>query len=52
MSELYYNNPVHPAAAIAFMLAIVWTGYSYAAIARQFLLYDPVYPWYVVQIQD
>jgi hypothetical protein len=28
------------------MWAIVWVGYSYAAIARQFLIYDPEYPWY------
>ena len=52
MSELYYNNPVHPAAAIFFMLAIVWVGYSYAAIARQFLLYEPTYPWFTALCQS
>ncbi len=47
MSELYFGQPVHPAVALFFMWAIVWTGYSFAAVARQFLLYDPQYPWYV-----
>lgn len=46
LAELYYNEKVHPAAAIAFMLAIVWIGYAFAAIARQVLLYDPAYPWF------
>ncbi|KAI9827985.1 MAG: hypothetical protein M1819_006828 [Sarea resinae] len=46
MSELYFGETINPAAAIFFMWAIVWTGYSFAAIARQFLLYDPVFPWY------
>ena len=47
LSELYFKDQIHPAIWIAFMLAIVWTGYSYAAIARQFLVYDPQQPWYV-----
>ena len=46
LSELYYNQRVNPVAAIFFMLSIVWTGYSFAAIARQVLLYDPAYPWF------
>jgi hypothetical protein len=45
LAELYYGDIIHPAAAIFFMFAIVWTGYSFAAIARQFLLYAPEYPW-------
>ncbi len=45
MSELYFGLKIHPAVCIFFMWAIVWTGYSFAAIARQFLLYDPQYPW-------
>lgn len=45
MAELYFGYRVHPAAAIFFMLAIVWIGYSYAALARQFLIYDPQFPW-------
>lgn len=45
MSELYFNQPVNGAVAVFFMMAITWTGYSYAAIARQFLIYDPQYPW-------
>lgn len=46
MAELYFNETVHPAVAIFFMWGIVWTGYSFAAIARQFLIYDPQYPWF------
>ncbi len=45
LSELYFNDRINPAIWILFMLAIVWTGYSYAAIARQFLVYDPQQPW-------
>lgn len=47
MAELYFDQEVHPAVAIFFMWAIVWVGYSYAAIGRQFLVYDPQFPWYV-----
>jgi hypothetical protein len=46
MAELYFNERIHPAVAIFFMWGIVWTGYSFAAIARQFLIYDPQYPWF------
>ncbi|TVY32513.1 Oligopeptide transporter [Lachnellula subtilissima] len=46
LSELYFGNPIHPAVCLFFMLAVVWIGYSYAALARQFLIYDPQYPWY------
>jgi hypothetical protein len=46
MSELYFDYRVNPAVAIFFMWAIVWVGYSYAAIARQFLIYDPQFPWF------
>ena len=46
MAELYFDTKINPALAIFFMWAIVWTGYSYAALARQFLIYDPQYPWF------
>ena len=46
MSEVYLGEAVNPAVAIFFMWAIVWIGYSYAAIARQFLIYDPQFPWF------
>ena len=46
MAELYFNQRIHPAVAIFFMWGIVWAGYSFAAIARQFLIYDPQYPWF------
>ena len=29
----------------AFMWATIWTGYSYAALARSFLIYDPTFVW-------
>lgn len=45
LSELYFKDQINPAIWIMFMLAIVWTGYSYAAIGRQFLVYDPQQPW-------
>lgn len=46
LSELYFGHKIDPAVAIFFMWAVVWTGYSYAALARQFLIYDPQYPWF------
>ena len=46
LSELYFGHKINPVVAIPFMWAIVWTGYSYAALARQFLIYDPRYPWF------
>lgn len=46
MAELYFDSRMHPLVAIFFMWAIVWTGYSFAAIARQFLIYDPQFPWF------
>ena len=45
LGELYFGAKINPAIAIFFMWAVVWTGYSYAAFARQFLIYDPQYPW-------
>ena len=46
LSELYFGHKINPVVAIFFMWAVVWTGYSYAALARQFLIYDPQYPWF------
>ncbi|KAF4302820.1 oligopeptide transporter [Botryosphaeria dothidea] len=46
MSELYFDKKINPAVAIFFMWGTVWTGYSFAAIARQFLIYDPQFPWF------
>lgn len=45
LSELYYGETVNPAIAIFFMWAIVWAGYAFGALARPFLLYDPIYVW-------
>ncbi len=45
LSELYFGDSINPVIWIFFMWAIVWTGYSYAALARQFLIYDPQQPW-------
>jgi hypothetical protein len=46
IAELFFGHRLHPVLAIVFMWTVVWIGYSYAAIARQFLVYDPQYPWY------
>lgn len=45
IAELYFGQKINPGIAIIFMWAVVITGYSFAAISRQFLLYDPQYPW-------
>lgn len=45
LAHLYYNTPIHPAASIFFMWAIVFIGYSYAALARHILVFDPIYLW-------
>lgn len=45
MAELYFDYRVNPAVAIFFMWSIVFVGYSFAALGRQFLIYDPQYPW-------
>ena len=46
MAELYFGQRINAGIAIVFMWGVVWTGYSFAAISRQFLLYDPQYPWF------
>lgn len=45
LAEVYFGQKINPAVCLFFMLAITWTGYSYAAIARHFLIYDPQQPW-------
>lgn len=45
LAEVFFGQKMNPAVALFFMLAITWTGYSYAAIARSFLIYDPQQPW-------
>ncbi|KAJ5693293.1 hypothetical protein N7462_002716 [Penicillium macrosclerotiorum] len=45
LAELWYGERINPAVAIFFMLAIVWTGYAFAALARNILLPDPEYIW-------
>jgi OPT oligopeptide transporter protein len=45
LAEVYFDQKINPAVCLFFMLAITWTGYSYAAIARHFLIYDPQQPW-------
>ncbi|TVY84677.1 Oligopeptide transporter, partial [Lachnellula suecica] len=46
IAELYFGEKVNAGVAIVFMWCVVVTGYSFAAISRQFLLYDPQYPWF------
>ncbi|QBM90451.1 oligopeptide transporter, OPT superfamily [Metschnikowia aff. pulcherrima] len=43
--ELYFGTKVPPALAILFMWAIVFIGYSYAAIAKNVVSYDPQFQW-------
>ncbi|KAF2188610.1 OPT superfamily oligopeptide transporter [Zopfia rhizophila CBS 207.26] len=45
LAQLYYGTYIPAAACIFFMWAIVFIGYAMAALARQFLLYDPIYTW-------
>lgn len=45
IAELYFDTRINAGVAIVFMYCCVITGYSFAAISRQFLLYDPQYPW-------
>ena len=45
LAKLYYGEDINAAACLFFMWAIVYIGYAMAAIARQFLIYDPIYTW-------
>lgn len=51
MVEVYFGTRVPAAAAIGFMMAIVFVGYSYAAIARSMVSYDPQFPWPLALMQ-
>ncbi|KAF1817669.1 OPT oligopeptide transporter [Eremomyces bilateralis CBS 781.70] len=51
LASLLYGETIHPAIAIAFMFANVFLGYSLAALARNFVLYDPKYPWQSARMQ-
>ncbi|OBA19674.1 OPT superfamily oligopeptide transporter [Metschnikowia bicuspidata var. bicuspidata NRRL YB-4993] len=43
--ELYFGTKVPPPLAILFMWSIVFIGYSYAAIAKNVVSYDPQFQW-------
>lgn len=43
--ELFFGVRVPAVAALLFMWAIVFIGYSYAAIAKNVVSYDPQFPW-------
>ncbi|KAG0011323.1 hypothetical protein BGZ80_000768 [Entomortierella chlamydospora] len=45
VKDLFYHEQMHPVAAIFLMWATIWMGYSFAAIGRSFLLYDPDLIW-------
>ncbi|KAG0283561.1 hypothetical protein BGZ97_008486, partial [Linnemannia gamsii] len=45
VKDIFYEEKMHPLAAIWLMWATIWTGYSFAAIGRNFLLYDPDLVW-------
>ncbi|EDK46126.1 conserved hypothetical protein [Lodderomyces elongisporus NRRL YB-4239] len=51
LAEIYYGEKVNAAVAIFFMWTIVFVGYSYAGIARNFLLYDPQFIWPLALMQ-
>lgn len=45
LAKIFYNIDIPAWAALAFMYGIVGIGYSYGAIARNFVLYDPKFIW-------
>lgn len=45
LAELHFGEVMHPLLAIGFMFSIVFIGYSYAIIAKNFVLYDPHFTW-------
>ena len=45
LAELYYDTKIPVAACLFFSWSIVFIGYAMAALARQLLLYDPIYTW-------
>ncbi|OCL12498.1 OPT superfamily oligopeptide transporter [Glonium stellatum] len=45
LAKLYYGEDINTAACLFFMWSVVYIGYGMAAIARQFLIYDPIYTW-------
>lgn len=45
MGEIYYKQRVQPAAALAFMFAVVWNGMAFTSFCRTLLLYEPQNIW-------
>ncbi|VEU20200.1 DEKNAAC100949 [Brettanomyces naardenensis] len=45
LAKVFYNIDIPPWVCLTFMYGIVWTGYSFGAIARNFVLYDPKFVW-------
>ncbi|KAK6461376.1 OPT oligopeptide transporter protein-domain-containing protein [Scheffersomyces coipomensis] len=45
LAEIHFGETVPIPVALGFMWSIVFVGYSYAAIAKNFLLYDPQFTW-------
>jgi len=45
LAKIFYDEDTSPIIAILFMYCIVWVGYSYAAIAKSFVLYNPKFIW-------
>lgn len=45
LAKVFYDVDIPVWACLAFMYGIVWTGYSFGAIARKFVLYDPKFIW-------
>lgn len=45
LAEIYYGQTVNAGVAIFFMWSITFTGYAFAALARNMLLFDPQFIW-------
>ncbi|CAH2355239.1 oligopeptide transporter 1 [[Candida] railenensis] len=45
LAEIYYGDRVNWAVSIFFMWAVAFSGYSFAALPRNLLLFDPNYVW-------
>ncbi|KAG0297395.1 hypothetical protein BGZ97_004301, partial [Linnemannia gamsii] len=52
VKDLFYEEQMNPLAALFLMWATIWTGYSFAAIGRSFLLYDPDLIWPTALMQS
>lgn len=45
LGDAVYHQPIKAIYGMLFMWSTIYIGYSYAALARNFLVYDPVFIW-------